>query len=171
MARQRKPPGFWLPGGDGYQIVHAYVRKKMSRADAIAALRAAGCTETMGKTDDESIGRYLLDWYAREVRKDLGLAASRDPTKEPKSPPAPPAPDRLTLGQGGRVVIPASYRDVLGLKENDEVTIWLEEGELHLLPSTQVLKRAQELFRRRVPEGRSLADELIAERRHEARNE
>jgi len=39
------------------------------------------------------------------------------------------------------------------------------------LTSTQAVRRAQALVRRYVPEGRSLTDELIAERREEARRE
>lgn len=142
----------------------------MSRGDAITALRAAGCTETLGRADDESIGRYLLDWYARRVRRDLGPALSQDPA-QPEAPAVPHARDRVVVGQGGRIVIPSPYREALGVQDGDELRVRFEEGELRLTTPRHALRRAQQALRRHVPEGRSLADELIAERRFEAERE
>ncbi len=75
------------------------------------------------------------------------------------------------IAEGGRIVIPAKYRRALGLQVGDEVILQLAEGELRILPRRQVAKRVQELVSRYVPSGRSLADELIAERRAEAKRE
>ncbi len=166
-----KPRGFWQPGGEGYEIARAYVKNEVSRADAITALRAAGCEVTMGQEDDESIGRYLLDWYARKVRRDLGLARSREPERGPRAPRVPLAPDRLVVAQGGRVVIPVRYREALGVGEGDELSVRFEDGEIRLTTPGHALRRAQEMLRRYVPAGRSLADEIIAERRLEAERE
>jgi hypothetical protein len=44
----------------------------------------------------------------------------------------------------------------------------MDEGELRLATRRQALARAKELARPFLPDGRSLADELIAERRAEA---
>jgi AbrB family looped-hinge helix DNA binding protein len=165
-----KPRGFWQPGGEGYGIVLAYVKKTMSRGDAIAALRAAGCTETLGRTDDESIGRHLLDWYARRVHNDLRPAPSQEPA-QPEAPAGPHAPDRVVVGQGGRIVIPSPYREALGVQEGDELRVRFEDGELRLTTPRHALRRAQQSLRRHVPAGRSLADEIVAERRVEAERE
>ncbi|MBI3975819.1 MAG: AbrB/MazE/SpoVT family DNA-binding domain-containing protein [Armatimonadetes bacterium] len=108
-----------------------------------------------------------LHWYAREARKYLRETRSGKAQVEPSVPEF----ERTTVGQAGRLVIPAAYREALGLKEGDEVTLWLGEDELHVIPSDRVLKRAQALVRRYVPAGHSLVDELIAERRQEARRE
>jgi AbrB family looped-hinge helix DNA binding protein len=78
---------------------------------------------------------------------------------------------KTRVAEGGRIVIPAEYRQALGLHVGDEVILRLEDGEVRLFTLRQVLKRAQELVRRYNPEGRSLADELIMERRQEAANE
>ncbi len=78
---------------------------------------------------------------------------------------------RTTLDPGGRVVIPAEYRRALGLKPGEEVILRLEDGEVRLLSLAQAIKRAQAIVRARVPEGHSLSDELIAERRSEAAGE
>ncbi len=78
---------------------------------------------------------------------------------------------RTKLAEGGRIVIPAEYRQALGLHIGDELIVYLEDNELRIITPDQALKRAQELLRRYIPEGRSLADELIAERRLEAKND
>ena len=78
---------------------------------------------------------------------------------------------KTRIGEGGRIVIPAEYRQALGLNVGDEVILRLEDGQVHILTLKQAIRRVQELVSRYVPQGRSLADELIAERRLEAENE
>ncbi len=78
---------------------------------------------------------------------------------------------KTRLGEGGRIVIPAEYRQALGLNVGDEVILRLKEGAIHIFTPRQAIKYAQELLRPYLPEGRSLSDELIAERRLEAENE
>jgi hypothetical protein len=51
------------------------------------------------------------------------------------------------------------------LETGDEVILLLDEEGLRLLTRSQAMKRAQALVRRHVPEGRSLAAELIEERK------
>lgn len=72
------------------------------------------------------------------------------------------------ISEGGRVVIPLEIRKALGLQEGDVVLWELAEGEARLTPRRERLRRAQDLVRKYVPEGVSLVDELIAERRAEA---
>ncbi|MBK8907996.1 MAG: AbrB/MazE/SpoVT family DNA-binding domain-containing protein [Rhodospirillales bacterium] len=78
---------------------------------------------------------------------------------------------RVTIGPGGRIVIPAPFREALGLKEGDAVVIQLEDEELRLVSYETELRRIRELVSQHVPEGVSLVDELIAERRREAERE
>ncbi len=75
------------------------------------------------------------------------------------------------IRQGGRVVVPSRYRKELGLKPGDDVILVLEDGEVRITTLPQVIQRAQEMVRRYNPEGRSLVDELIRERRDEAARE
>ncbi len=72
---------------------------------------------------------------------------------------------------GGKIVIPAALRRELGLKEGDRLVVQREGGTLVLKPFSEVLRELRERVRRYVPEGVSLADELIAERRTEAAKE
>lgn len=78
---------------------------------------------------------------------------------------------KTSMGKGGRIVIPAAYRKALGLREGVEVVVRLEGDELRILTFRQALRRAQELVSRHVSKGRSLAAELIAQRRGEAKRE
>ena len=78
---------------------------------------------------------------------------------------------RLRVNENGRVVIPAVFRKALGIKAGDEVIARLEEDELRITTVRSRIARAQRLVRQYIKPGRSLADELIAERRREARNE
>lgn len=75
---------------------------------------------------------------------------------------------KTKLAEGGRIVIPAEYRQALGLQVGDEVILRLEGKELRIFTLNQAIRRAQELVNRYVPRDRSLADELIAERRLES---
>ncbi len=43
------------------------------------------------------------------------------------------APTKLRLGPDGRVVIPAAFREALGLSEGDTLIASIADGELHLL--------------------------------------
>ncbi len=78
---------------------------------------------------------------------------------------------RLTLGPGGRLVIPAALRAAMEVEDGDTLLAWIEEGELHLLSPKVGARQAQALLKGLMPKGTSLAEELIAERRREAEAE
>ena len=74
-----------------------------------------------------------------------------------------------TLDEEGRLVLPTEVRRSLGLEAGDQVVFVLDERGVRLLPSrAEALKRAQALVRKYVPEGRSLSEELLEDRRREA---
>ncbi len=75
------------------------------------------------------------------------------------------------LGKGGRLVLPVGYRKAMGIATGDTLILRFEEGVIHIMTPRQAIKQAQALVRGHVPEGRSLVDELIAERRQEAAHE
>jgi AbrB family looped-hinge helix DNA binding protein len=81
------------------------------------------------------------------------------------------APTKLRLGPDGRVVIPAAFREVLKLSEGDTLVASIADGELHLLTIQAAVRRAQAIVRRFVPEGVSLVDELLEDRRREVERE
>ena len=69
------------------------------------------------------------------------------------------------------MVLPADYRKALGLTGAGHVMLSIEDGEVRLRTASQSLARAQALFRQYVPAGRMLSEELIRDRREEARRE
>lgn len=75
------------------------------------------------------------------------------------------------IGLNGRVVIPAAFRQAVGLAIGDEVVLRVENGTIILASRSQQIQRAQALVRRHIPvaKGTLLSDELIAERRTEAK--
>lgn len=78
---------------------------------------------------------------------------------------------RLKVNENGRIVIPAQFREALGIESGDEVLLRLEDDELRITTVARRLERARRLLRRYIKPGRRLSAELIAERRKAARNE
>jgi AbrB family looped-hinge helix DNA binding protein len=80
-------------------------------------------------------------------------------------------PMNIRMGPDGRIMIPAEFREALGLKDGDTLLASLDDGELRLLTIPTAVRKAQSIIRQFVPEGVSLVDELIADRRREAERE
>jgi AbrB family looped-hinge helix DNA binding protein len=79
---------------------------------------------------------------------------------------------KIRVGPDGRVVIPAAFREHIGLKEGDVLFARLEDdGEIHLLTPKAAMRRAQAIVRKFVPDGVSLVDELLEDRRREVERE
>ena len=75
------------------------------------------------------------------------------------------------LNERGRLVIPAAYRKLLGIKPGDSVVMRIEDNELRISGVMQALERARRLIRDHVPAGESLSESLIKDRRFEAARE
>ena len=88
-----------------------------------------------------------------------GIFSDTDPLTDPV---------RGIVGPGGRVAIPAAFRDALGLKVGDAVSMRLEGEELRLVNFDTETLRIREMLARYVPEGVSVVNQLLEERRREA---
>lgn len=78
----------------------------------------------------------------------------------------------VTVGDRGRVVLPAAVRAELGLRPGTRMLLRTEpDGSLRLLPFRTVAERAHGMFAHLRPVGVSMVGELIAERRAEAARE
>ena len=82
----------------------------------------------------------------------------------------PNAQAEVKVGVQGRVVIPSWMREELKIRAGDELVARVEEGRVVMEKRENVLRRVKERFAG-VPEDAKLADELISERREEARRE
>ena len=75
----------------------------------------------------------------------------------------------VQLGAQGRVVVPAPIRKALGFRPGETLVARVEDDHLVIEKPASVERRIRDRFRK--SGGRSLAEELIAERREEARRE
>lgn len=72
------------------------------------------------------------------------------------------------LVSGGRLQLPSDVRRELGLADGDQVVMRVVDGELHIRPRRDVLKRIQAMLKPYALSDAPVVDELIAERRAEA---
>lgn len=77
--------------------------------------------------------------------------------------------DRTTLDSFGRIVLPEHFRTALGLSAGDELLLRLEGEELRLFTRAAGLRLAQGIVGRYLSPGERLSDELVCDRRREAR--
>ncbi|MGH6945476.1 MAG: AbrB/MazE/SpoVT family DNA-binding domain-containing protein [Geminicoccaceae bacterium] len=79
---------------------------------------------------------------------------------------------RVRVDKAGRVLIPARSCRQMGLAPGDAVILEVREGGLQVRPYKRAIEEAQAIIRKYVPDPtRSLADELIEERRREVARE
>ncbi len=78
---------------------------------------------------------------------------------------------RARVNNNGRLVIPAQFREALGIKAGDVVVVRLEDDELRVMTIKRSIQQAQQIVRKYIKPGVSLVDELLAERRAESRKE
>jgi len=77
----------------------------------------------------------------------------------------------LKVDAAGRLLIPVEMRSSMGLSEDGAVLAWLDQGELRVVGTQVAAMRAQKLARAKLGPNPRLAEELIADRRAEARRE
>lgn len=146
-----------------------------TKSDKIRALSKAGYSRA-------EIARFLEIRYqhVRNVLIDDERAGRAAPSIQPGAvhPGVADAtksgglqPLRGVVGADGQASIPKEFCRALGLKESDPVIIALEGDTIRVMSVPAAVKRAQAIVRRFVPPGVSLVDELIAERRTEAKRE
>lgn len=110
--------------------------------------------------------RNVLEADARKVRaKEFADAAETVSTGDVF---------RVTVEKGGAIRLPGAVLTALGVSDGEVLSARLEGGELRLAEPVAALRRVQAMLapvRETLKPGSSVADELIAERRAEARRE
>jgi AbrB family looped-hinge helix DNA binding protein len=90
-------------------------------------------------------------WYAREAEQTERLD--------------------LQVGPGGRIVIPAAFREAMQVKEGDRVMARVVDGELRVITPAMGVRKAQKMVRETIPAGVDLVGSLFEERRREYEEE
>jgi AbrB family looped-hinge helix DNA binding protein len=78
---------------------------------------------------------------------------------------------KATINAQGRILIPADIRRKMDLKPGETVVMDFEDGVLKIESHRSRIRRIQEEFKKYAKPGTLASDELIAERREEARRE
>lgn len=77
---------------------------------------------------------------------------------------------KLTLGEGGRLIIPAKIRKHLALHAGDQVILVLD-GTLQVIPVKEEIKKFQALVKARNKNNVSLVESLFSTRKQELLDE
>ena len=144
-----------------------------TKSDKIRCLRAAGY-------ERGDIARYLGVRYQFVYNVDTApqpkterLSRAAAPTRRESSEPGAPTPlwRWTAVGKGGVVKLPAEFLAALDVAEGDQVQLALDGDGVRVLSRAGAIRELQDQVRRHIPEGVSLVDELLAERRAEAARE
>jgi AbrB family looped-hinge helix DNA binding protein len=79
--------------------------------------------------------------------------------------------ETVSLDKYGRLIVPANFRKQMGWKPGEKLTLTVTDNEVRVLSRRQALEALCAEVRKRVPRGVSLVEELLRERREEARRE
>ncbi len=75
----------------------------------------------------------------------------------------------VKIGPGGRIVIPAAFRETMEVGEGDTLVATIDgDGVVRLTSAATALRMARRIVREAIPADVSLSDSLIADRRREA---
>jgi AbrB family looped-hinge helix DNA binding protein len=78
---------------------------------------------------------------------------------------------KTVLAANGRIVIPAAIREELGFKPGEALLMDVVDGVLRIESYPTRIRRIQQEFAKYIKPGVLASDELIADRREEARRE
>ena len=136
-----------------------------TKSSKIRALEAAGCKRA-------EIARFLGIRY-QHVRNVLVQGLPKSETRQPAQPAKPGNVDsqKLRISEDGRLVIPSEMRAAMLIDETGVLTARVVDGELRVLTPKAALRSLQRMVQEASTGGVSMVDELIAERRAEARRE
>lgn len=77
----------------------------------------------------------------------------------------------VRVDSSGRIRLPLELREKLGIESGDSIVVFENDDQVRFQSAAMALSQAQDYFASFAPEGVSLADELIADRREEAERE
>lgn len=108
-----------------------------------------------------------------EIKPSRGPNRVRETAPAYAAAPAPPVPVyHVTVDERGRVMLPAEIRAQLGIRHGDRVALILEDdGTMALKTRDVAIRNLRGMFKHLAPKDHFASDDLIAERRRQARME
>ncbi len=79
--------------------------------------------------------------------------------------------ETVTLGESGRIVLPAAIRKKFGLKPGDRLTIIDDERSIRILSMNMALEEVRSSIIAKRGSLKGILDEFLQERREDARRE
>ncbi len=73
------------------------------------------------------------------------------------------------MSKEGRVLIPAAVRQELGFSENEPLSIYVQDGEVRIVSRIHAVRQMQQRMAKYKKPGESVVDELLRDRRAEAK--
>ena len=138
-----------------------------TKAARIRALDAAGYARA-------DIARFLEIRY-QHVRNVLLRGTPKTAQASGAAAPVGARSDdriEVKIGPGGRVVIPAAFREAMEAGEGDTLVAVIDrDGVVRLTSASAALRMARRILSAAIPADVSLSDSLIADRRREAARE
>lgn len=160
-ARAVTAPSVGSGDAEANSAMNEVVAGLRTKASKIRALAAAGYSRP-------EIARFLGIRY-QHVRNVL---VQQPPAKAEGPPGETSRQVRAPIGPGGRLAVPAEYWRALGVGEGDKVVVELAgDDEIRIMTARSALGRARHVVRKYVRSGVSLVDDLLAERRREAKSD
>lgn len=146
----------------------------VTKSDKIRALARQGATTA-------EIARYLGIRYqhARNVLVRNGMhtlsnaapAATHAHSEATTGDPSIADARWMAMDAAGRIQIPDELARLAGIAGGEPVYVSASDGRIEILSRRGALRRAHEIAARFVPDGASLVDDLLAERRREGAGE
>ncbi|MGV8949450.1 MAG: AbrB/MazE/SpoVT family DNA-binding domain-containing protein [Candidatus Paracaedibacter sp.] len=78
---------------------------------------------------------------------------------------------KALINDSGRILIPLNIRKALNLNIGDELLLKVEEDEIHMIPLSKAVQKAQDLIRQYNKDGLKLTDALAELRKEDQKND
>jgi hypothetical protein len=114
----------------------------------------------------QHVRNVLVD--AERTGRSAGVTSTKPATDAASAARQSGSTLKVRIGAGGQFGLSEEVLRAAGLREGDAVFVHAADGEVHLLSPRAAMLKAQALVRIIVPEGVSLVNELIEQRRREA---
>lgn len=81
----------------------------------------------------------------------------------PAKPVDQPVQEKVRIAANGRMVLPKSLRDAVGIEGETELVLTIKDGQIRISTIADGIRRAQELYRKYAKHPRS-SDDFLATR-------